>query len=274
MRRASTAFMVAPPPVPAPGRRFQLLLGFVFLGLGNLVAAPADDLFREAVAAEARLDTPEALRLFLAADQARPDDARILQKIARQYSDSEVDATDPNEKRRLAQLALEFSRRAETLDPRDPVNVLSVAISYGKLAALEDIRTRVNYSRLVKQGAEHALALDPDYDWAHHVLGRWHLEVSSLGAASRVIVRLVYGGLPAASPESAVAHLQQAVALAPATVAHHLQLGFALLAAGHPAEARAAFAHGLALPSREKHDEAAKAEARTALAKLGPKLEK
>jgi hypothetical protein len=26
----------------------------------------------------------------------------------------------------------------------------------------------------VKEEAERALALDPNYAWAHHVIGRWH----------------------------------------------------------------------------------------------------
>lgn len=231
---------------------------------------PDDPLVRDALAAEARLDTGRALELFEAAARASPDNAFLQQKLARQYSDAEVDATAPAEKLRLARLALQHSQRAVELEPNNAVNVLSLAISSGKIGILSDVKTKIAYSRLVREGAERALVLDPNYDWAHHVLGRWHYEVAALGAATRLFVRLVYGGLPAASYEEAVSHLERAVALAPETVAHPVELGFALLAAGRTPEARAAFNRGLSLPSREKHDEEAKARARAALAKLKP----
>ena len=65
-----------------------------------------------------------------------------------------------------------------------------------------------------------------------------------------------------------VAAILLAVALAPAVSPHHLELGFAYLAADRPADARAAFNRGLALPSTGKHDEAAKTRAREAIKRL------
>lgn len=246
----------------------RLLLILAGLAVTPGSAATAEDLVQQGLAAEARLATGEALRFFLAADRLKPNDAFILQKIARQYSDSVVDTRNEEEKKRLAQIALDYSLRAVRLEPTNPENVLSVAVSHGKLAVYSDTRTKIEYSRLIKEEAERALALNPRYDWAHHVLGRWHYEVASLGAATRFFVRLVYGGLPAASNEAAIFHLEQAVALAPQTLAHHLELGFAYLEAGRTADARAAFDRGLALPAREKHDEDAKARARRALSRM------
>ena len=238
---------------------------------GGLVASSAAEnvpgLLRDAAAAEARLDSARALELYLQADAAQPGDVRILQSMARQYSDLVLDQTTEAERRRCAQAALDYARRAEAIDPRNPVSVLSLAIAYGKLAACSDTRTKVRYSRQVKEEAERALALDPDYAWAHHILGRWHREVAALGPAARGFVWLFYGGLPGASPEEAVVQLQRAVALGPGELNHHLELGFALAAADRMAGARQAWAQGLSMPSIGKHDEAAKREAREALAR-------
>lgn len=240
------------------------------LGAATPAAVPDDPRVREALAAEARFETTRALELFQAVAQARPDSAFLQQKIARQYSDAEVDAAAPAEKLRLARLALVHSQRAVELEPDNPVNVLSVAISYGKLGLHSDVRTRINHSRLVREYAERALALDPNYDWAHHVLGRWHHEVASLGAATRLILKVVYGGLPDSSHAAAVRHLERAVALAPDILAHHVELGFSLQATGRDDAARAAWERALTLPAREIHDEAAKSRAHAALAKLRP----
>ncbi|HSI09830.1 MAG: hypothetical protein ACAH89_06240 [Rariglobus sp.] len=231
-------------------------------------ATTADAHIRDGLAAEQRLDTSRALEAFLAADKARPDDAFILQKIARHTSDSVLDTPDPDEKKRRAQRALDYAQRAVALAPDSAENVLSLAVCHGTLAIYSDTRTKIRYSRLVKEEAERSLALDPNYDWAHHVLGRWHHEVASLGPATRFFVRLIYGGLPDASAQKSIEHLERAVVLAPQAAPHHLELGFAYLAAGRTADARAAFTRGLELPSTGKHDEAAKFRARAALQRL------
>jgi tetratricopeptide (TPR) repeat protein len=244
----------------------KLLLGVLLATAVS--AASMDELLVEAQNAETKLDSARALELYRRADAARPGDSFILQKIARQYSDLVLDQPTDAERKRYAQTALEYAQRAVAVNPRDPVNVLSLAVAHGKLAVYSDTKVKLQYSRLVKEEAERALALDPNYAWAHHVLGRWHYEVASLGAASRWVVRLLYGGLPGASQAEAVAHLRRAVALEPDELNHHLELGFALAVAGDKAAARQAWERGLAMPERGKHDAAAKQRAREALAAL------
>lgn len=232
------------------------------------LAAETDDLLTRAAAAEARQDPRAALELYYSALRAEPESAFILQKIARQYSDLVEDQRGPEEKKRYAQTALDYALRAVALEPDNPVNVLSLAICHGRLATYSDTRTKVQYSRLIKEEAERALALDPDYAWAHHVLGRWHYEVASLGRTARFFVRLFYGGLPDASYAEAIRHLERAVALEPDAPPHRLELGFAHKAEGDLTAARRNLEQGLALPAREKFDLQAQARARAALADL------
>jgi tetratricopeptide (TPR) repeat protein len=227
-------------------------------------AATLDD----ALAAEARLDSRAALELFLAVEKERPSDAFVFQKIAKQYSDLVVDQPNDAEKRRYATAALAYAEKAVALDSRSAVSVLSVAVARGKLAVYSGTREKVRLSRVIKADAELALALDPNYAWAHHVLGRWHYEVVELGASARLFVQLFYGGLPAARVTEAVAHLERATELESDELNHWLELGFAYEANGEPEKARSVWIHGLAMPSRGKHDEPAKQRAREALAKL------
>jgi len=222
----------------------------------------------EALAAEARLDSARALELFLAAEKERPNDAFVLQKIARQYSDLVVDQPDDDARRRYAASALAYAERAAALAPGDAVNVLSLAVARGKLAVYSGTREKVRLSRLIKEDAELALALDPNYAWAHHVLGRWHYEVNELGATARFFVKLFYGGLPPAKVSEAVSHLERAVALEPTELNHWLELGFAHAAAGQRDQARVAWERGLAMPLRGKHDAPAQDRARAALEQL------
>jgi hypothetical protein len=240
--------------------------------LGLTVARlPADDLralLDEATAAEARLDPAGALELFLQADARKPDDPFILYKIARQYSDQVPQQASDAARRDFASRGLAYARRASALEPTNAVYVLSLAICHGHLAVGGDVRTKVEMSRLVKEHAEQALRLDPNYAWAHHVLGRWHYEVASLGTAARFFVRLFYGGIPAASVDEGITHLRRATELEPTELNHWIYLGFACAAADQMTEARAAWARGLALPDRSTHDAGAKRRARAALENL------
>ncbi|GIK99937.1 MAG: hypothetical protein BroJett029_41460 [Alphaproteobacteria bacterium] len=259
-----------------PVKRFASIVrvhGSLFVLLSAL-ALPAtanefDALIADALAAEQTHDTARALELFLAADAARPNDAFILQKISRQYSDSTIDTPDLDEKRRRIEKALAYARRSLELEPDNAVYALSVAICHGKLGLYSNARGRVESARQVKTYAERALALDPRYDWACHVLGRWHHEVASLGATQRWLVKLIFGGLPDASPATAVELLRRAVELAPDNPSHHIELGFAYLAANQSELARTAWATGINLPSLEKHDDQAKQRARKALGEPG-----
>jgi tetratricopeptide (TPR) repeat protein len=252
-----------------PPRRIAcFLLAALISCTGLSRAADRAELVREGLAAESRLETRRALELFLAAEQAGNADAFLLQKIARQYSDLAVDLETKTEKKAALERALDYSLRAVALDPNNAENVLSVAVCHGKLATYSDIRDKVRYSRLVRENAERAIALSPRYAWAHHLLGRWHTEVASLGTTAQFFLKLFYGGLPPASGREAVRFLERAVELEPDQLVHHLELGFAYAAAEQPDRARAAFETGLAMPSREKHDDLAKERARTALARL------
>ncbi|HEX2860783.1 MAG TPA: hypothetical protein VHN79_04055 [Lacunisphaera sp.] len=244
----------------------RLLVFFCFLA-SHVTAADAASLVKDALAAEARLDSAGALALFLQADAAQPGDAFILQKIAKQYSDMVPDQNSDAAKKDLATRALDYAQRSFELEPTNAVHALSLAICHGHLAVVGDIRTKVEYSRLIKTETERALELDPNYAWAHHLLGRWHYEVASLGPAARFLARIFYGGIPPASVDKGIAHLERATELEPDELNHWVDLGFAYAAADRMPDARTAWKRGLAMPNRGKHDPAAKHRARDALAR-------
>jgi tetratricopeptide (TPR) repeat protein len=222
-----------------------------------------------ALEAERALDPARALELFKAADRERPGEPFILQKIAKQYSDSIADLTDRDAKRAHARQAILWSQRAAELAPDDAVIRLSIAISYGKLALFSDTRTKVETSRRVKEEAERAIALDPEYDWAYHVLGRWHMEAAAVGSTARFFARLIYGGIPAASYEEAVRLFEKAVQLAPENLAHRVELGIAYAQTGRSADARRELERALAAAPRERYEIESQERARRVLADLG-----
>jgi tetratricopeptide (TPR) repeat protein len=256
------------PVIFAPSIMFIRLLVLALFLLPVVGASASDELIRQAAVAEGRQDARAALELYLHADKITPDNPDILQKIARQYSDLVDTQAGADGKKHYAEIALEYAQRAVALDPQNAVNILSVAVCYGKLALYSDIRDKVKYSRLVSEETKHALALDPNYAWAHHVLGRWNCEVAAVGTTSRFFAKLFYGDLPDASFTEGIRQLQLATKLEPDEPRHWLELGFAYLAAGKTDEARAQWTHCLSMHSRGALDDAAMRKARDELAKL------
>jgi len=258
----------------SPRRTLAAATWLLATATGVCAEPPASDpagwpaLVRAGEAADARLDPGRALQFYLQANAEHPNDPAILLKVAKAYSDSTLADADRDENRRRMAAALECSRRAAQLKPHDPVALLSVAVSYGKLGIYCDTGEKIKYARLVKDYAEQALAADPNYAYAHHVLGQWEYEVASLGRTKRFLVSIFYGGLPAASAAEGVRELERAVQLEPDTTSHHLALGFAYLANGECAKGRQCFERVLAMPCRELYDPDCHRQAEQALAGL------
>lgn len=210
----------------------------------------------------------EALEVFRKAEALAPDDAEVLHRIAKQHAQMMSDVKARNEKVRLGRTALEYAERAVRADPQNSDARLTLAICLGKFAFFESPGTRMEYSRRIRSEAEEALRLNPQNDYALHVLGRWHYEFATLNPALRVVAQTIYGRLPDASLDAAADHFERAIAVGPPRVIHHIELGRTYKAMGRTEEAREQLERGLRLPSREKDDEDTKTRGRKALASL------
>jgi len=226
------------------------------------------ELVKQGDAFDAKLDTSRALEMYQKAEKLGANDAETLRRIARQYALSMNDVPSQDAQLKLGEQALAYARRAIAADPRNAKAQLSVAICYGRLVSHVGSRTKVEYSRLIKQYADEALRLDPADSYAWHVLGAWNYELAKMGPVLRTVVKVVYGGIPPASNEEARRLFRKAVELAPLRVSHHVELGRAYLALGEKAAARAELQQALRLPNQEKDDPESKRRATEALAQL------
>jgi tetratricopeptide (TPR) repeat protein len=215
--------------------------------------------------AEARLEPLAALDCFRRADELRPNDSFVLQKMAQQLSDAAFVERDADKTERMLNEAFSYARRAVDVDPDSAVNRLSLAVLYGRLAGYSDTRTKVRYAQRVRDEAEVALRLDESYAWAYHVLGKWHAEMSRIGQAKRILASLLYGGFSRPSLDTAIELLERAVELEPDAIAHRVELGFAYAADGQNERARAQWERSVRLDSEHIYDPAAKMRALEAL---------
>jgi tetratricopeptide (TPR) repeat protein len=230
---------------------------FLFCGIAS--AETAVELIAQGDALDAKLKTSEALKIYLKAETITPDNPQLHIKIAKQYGESMVDAASSAEKRALGEKALAHAKRAVSLAPELGDAHLALAICYGRLMDLMGIKTKVEYSRLVKEHGDKAVAVDPESDYAWHMLGRWHQAVCTTNKLLLGTVKLVYGELPESSLDQAAECFSNAATLAPQRVAHWIELGRTYALQGKSKEAREAINHGLALPNTERDDPDTKA---------------
>ena len=162
---------------------------------------------------------------------------------------------------RLYPLAVTLSRKAVALCPDHSDANLSLAIAVGRLALMRGGKTKVELSKEVKEYALKAIELDPENDIAYHVLGRWNREVASLSGLIKALAKVIYGGLPDASKERARELFQQAVALDPNYINHHLELGITYESLEEWEKAKESYETVLRLPAEMPRDKNYKMQA-------------
>ena len=243
-----------------------LFLIAVLFSLRALAEEPqVTALIRHGDAEERQGHTRAALADYRAAEALDAKNVGILLRIAKQYSDL-VDVTKPPEvAERLAHKSLDYAQRALELDPKVAKAHLSLAVAYGKLTDFVGNKVKLEYSKVIKEETEKSIELDPTDDFAWYVLGRWHHGVANVGGMLKILAKVVYGGMPAASNEDAVKCLKRATELAPQRIMHHAELGRLYKAMGKADLAAKEWQAILAVPSTDADDEKEKAAARAAL---------
>ena len=237
----------------------------------SLASFGADDyatLMKRGDALDAKWKTKEALAVYLEAEKLQSNDAELLHRIAKQYGESMLDVSSKAEKKTLGEKSLEYSKRAVAADPKNATAQLALAVSYGRVATYMDNKTKIAYSKLVKERVDKSIALNPKNDLAWHVLGAWQYELANLNTVLRAVAGIVYGTLPSASNEDAVKAFKKALELNPRRVANYVELGRTYLAMGNKTEAKAALEKGLSLPDQQRDDPDMKQRAREALKKV------
>lgn len=173
------------------------------------------------------------------------------------------DSVESPERDSLYARAESLSRRAVAADSTRAEGHFALAAAVGRSALTLGKKERIRRARVIRDEARRAIELDPRHDGAYHVLGRWHAEIMRLSGLSRFFAKSFLGAgvFKEASWDSAVANLEQAVALDPGRIYHRLELAEVYADRKRWDEARAQLAELELLPDREIRDTAYRREA-------------
>ena len=202
---------------------------------------------------------------------AEPDSYEALWKASRSALDLASGPLPSNERRsQLFKSGERYARRAVELRPGGAEGYFALARVLGKASQSLGVRDKVRHATAIRKNALECIRLDSRHSGCHHIMGVWNAEVMRLGGLERVIARNFLGGrsLGAASWPSAQRYLEQAVALAPERIIHHLELGDVYRDRGNMTAARRAYDTVLRLGISDYNDERYKAQAEGALRAL------
>src|SRR5688572_6766699 len=164
--------------------------------------------------------------------------ARAIADIAKQIQGN----ADSLKRRRdsLYTAARGYAERAIRADSSQADGHYALAMVLGRLSRTKGSKERVRYARVIFDEATRAVAINPEHDNAHHVLGAWHAEVKRLSGIQRFFAKALFGGgfMSKANWDDAVRHLERAVAIAPQHIYHRLELAEVYADVGENSKAR------------------------------------
>jgi len=242
-----------------------LVLPFLF-AIQVLAEDPrVTSLVQKGDAADVQGNTRVALASFRAAEAIEPQNAGVLLRISKQYGDL-IETTKPEENaHRMADLALDYGNRALQVDHNNAKAHLNLAVSYGHLTDFVGNKTKLEYSKIIRDETLKSIDLDPTDDYAWHVLGRWHAGVANVNGMLKMLASLVYGGMPKASNEEAVRCFKKAIEIAPQRIMHHGELAQVYKFMGKTDLELQEWQNTLGIRAQDSDDENYQKEARAAL---------
>ena len=183
------------------------------------------------------------------------------------------DSIESEERDSLFARAEVLAGRALAADSLRPEGHFAVAATVGRASLGRGKKERIRRARIIRAEALRTIEIDPAYDGAYHVLGRWNAEIMRLSGLGRFFAKSFLGAgiFSQASWEEAIRNLQKAVELDPARIYHRLELARIYADRKRYQEARDQLARIGSLPDRELLDPLYRERAAALAKRIGDK---
>ncbi len=229
------------------------------------------DLFIESDSTKARLGEGAEIDFLLENSSKCEEIGPVSRRIALRYlewGDTTYDdvGSKTRDKKDLFKEGLTWAKRAISQDRVDHENHEMTSMAFAALITVSKLRTKARLADSVRVYAENAVRLHPENDRAHHILGRWHYEVSKLGWLTKFLSRVVFREPQDGSFEKAEEHFNIAIELDNIST-HRFWLGMAYLEQGKKEEALEQFRIIQTLPYVQHNDDYLKEEAKKLIEK-------
>jgi len=167
---------------------------------------------------------------------------------------------DPKSKQLFLSSAGAYAVRAYSTNPKNAEAAYVMALTQAKLSEIQpDNKKLIECVRNSKIYADEALAINPGHAKANFTLGKWHMEMANLNLVKKAAVKLIYGGLPEGSMDSAIVYLEKARTGDPYFVNTYLELAKIYNQLHQPTKVIEVLTKMVKLPTRKTEDISLKA---------------
>lgn len=134
--------------------------------------------------------------------------------------------TDPVQKMQSYKQAQNYANAARWLDSANADVLFVNAMVYDRLYEVEEKKEIIAEDiKLTKFFIDKAIAANPNNGRYYHLLGRWHLGLLNLNPIKKAAAKILYGGLPPASIDSAIAYMEKCKTMEPYFCPNFYDLG-------------------------------------------------
>jgi tetratricopeptide (TPR) repeat protein len=237
----------------------------------SIIGAKAQDiptLLKEGLQLERQQKEIEALEKYKLALSQEPTNITALVRAAELSTMlAGFNEKDPKSKQLFLSSAGAYAVRAYSANPKNAEAAYVMALTQAKLSEIQpDNKKLIECVRNSKIYADEALAINPGHAKANFTVGKWHMEMANLNLVKKAAVKLIYGGLPEGSMDSAVVYLEKARTQDPYFANSYLELAKIYNQLHQPTKVIEVLTKMVKLPTRKTEDIALKAEAAKMLA--------
>lgn len=235
---------------------------FLFFNINQPFAQQVDMLVKEAHTLELHMNEQGALEKFKDALVLKQNDVYLLSKCSELFSRIGARFIDASLRDSYYSTAKVYAEKALKIDPKSDMANVAMAIVLGKSSLTKSGKEKIKSAKMIKTCAETALRTNPSNFVAWHILGRWHYEVSNVGAFERMAAKVFFGSIPEGSFADAIRYLEKARTLNPKFLLNYLELAKAYHKNGNDKKAIELLSTMIKLPNTTLDDAALKVQAK------------
>jgi tetratricopeptide (TPR) repeat protein len=187
-------------------------------------AQTADELVDQARQLEKQMKESTALSTFKDAIKVQPDNIAALTGASELSAREGARASDKEEKARNYTEAKSYAEQAIKLAPENADANYVMAVALGRTATTVGAKEKVAAYKEVKRYAELALKFNPKYAKAYYVLGKLNYDMVNMNALEKAAAKMLFGGLPEASLQDAIANYEKCRKLDPSLLLNYQEL--------------------------------------------------
>ena len=226
----------------------------LLLGFSGFVDAQTNQLIDEAKAFERQYNTTQAILKYEQAIKEQPNQLSIIVRLIEIYCFELTEVKEEDKKREQLNKAKDLLLLAKAIDSTSADYLYSQTTYLGKIIEVSPVKEKAHITKTIKQLLDEAISKDPNHVKSIYALAKWNQEVASLNPAVKAAMKVIFGGLPPASIETAIQLHQKARKLSPGFVANNYELALLLKKTNKPSQAIELLQAQMKLPTKTKEE--------------------